>query len=206
MSIFFKVSLGCSLVLLFVFTFNLSLALKTQPPPIQVNFGSFTGIVPASSRIGSCSQDSSKQCLQIDWISQYVGAIYQDGIGLAAVLAVVMIMIGGFIYMTAGGNSTQVSKARDFIISSMTGLLLALFSFILLQTINPALISNKGIEVRIPEEVEISGQSSRDPIGLGEVTGRTPVDQRPEISSSSYFLPRETTGTGLDSFNELQPA
>jgi len=77
---------------------------------------------------------------EIPWLGEYVSALYQYGVGLAAVLAAVMIMVGGFIWLMSAGSPDKVGKAKDFIISALTGLFLALFSFIILTGINPRLV------------------------------------------------------------------
>ena len=93
------------------------------------------------------SCEPGKDC-QIGWIGQYVGALYRYGVGLAAILAVVMIMVGGFLWLTSGGNQNQVSRAKEFIVSALTGLLLALFSFMILYTVNPRLVQLESIRVK----------------------------------------------------------
>jgi len=126
-----------------IFSSAVAMAADTNPndlkPPLKVKIGQqdweFNDIDCSS---GTCS---------IDWISQYVVAIYKYGIGLAAVLAVVVIMVGGFIWLMSGGSSTRVSTAKDFVLSALSGLLLALFSFMLLYLINPRLTQMESVLV-----------------------------------------------------------
>src|SRR3989344_4644405 len=67
-------------------------------------------------------------------LSGYLSALFRIGIGVAAVLAVLMIMIGGFQYM--GSDSvTSKSEGRERITGAILGLMLLLFSVVLLQTI-----------------------------------------------------------------------
>jgi len=73
-------------------------------------------------------------------IGQYIFAIYNIAIGLAAILAVIMIMAGGVLWLLAGGSPERVNNAKSYISSALLGLFLALSSFIILQTINPRLI------------------------------------------------------------------
>ena len=107
------------ILFIFVFIFVFSIfssqlqAVTDIRPDVQVNFGQ----TELTFNTISCT----KQGCDLGWIGQYVGALYRYGVGLAAVLAVVMIMVGGFIYLTAGGSATQTSKAKDFITTSMLG-------------------------------------------------------------------------------------
>ncbi|MFH2062695.1 MAG: pilin [bacterium] len=87
--------------------------------------------VRLSVRIGSLSV--------VDDLAQYVENAYRYSIGLAAVLAAVMIMVGGVQWMTAA-DSGRAGKARDRIVNSTVGLLLVIFAYVILNTINPALV------------------------------------------------------------------
>ncbi|MBI4812800.1 hypothetical protein HY798_05215 [Candidatus Falkowbacteria bacterium] len=76
-------------------------------------------------------------------IAQYIIAIYKYAIGIVGILATVVMMVGGVIWLTAGGNSERISKAKEYIGASLTGLVIALASFLILSTINPALTNFK---------------------------------------------------------------
>jgi hypothetical protein len=45
------------------------------------------------------------------------------------VVAVVVILIGGFMWMTAGGNDEKVGKAKKILIQGMIGLVIILLAF-----------------------------------------------------------------------------
>jgi len=51
------------------------------------------------------------------------------------------------LWLTAGGNTGQVTEAKEWIKASLTGLIIALFSYIILLTVNPDLIQFKPISV-----------------------------------------------------------
>lgn len=72
--------------------------------------------------------------------SEYIKLLYKWGVSAASGLAVVVIMYGGVQYMTsAGGGGIEEAKGR--IQGAVMGLLLALGSYIILQTINRDLLS-----------------------------------------------------------------
>ncbi|MEK7653066.1 MAG: pilin [Patescibacteria group bacterium] len=70
----------------------------------------------------------------------YISIWYSFIIGSIGILATVMIMYGGFKWLTSRGNSSQISDAKEKIISAITGLLLAFLSFTILNLINPRLV------------------------------------------------------------------
>ncbi|PLX21329.1 hypothetical protein C0584_02755, partial [Candidatus Parcubacteria bacterium] len=71
-------------------------------------------------------------------------------ISIVGIVATVMLMVGGFIWLTAGGSGEKVGKARDIIFSSLTGLVLALTSYTILSVINPDLVNFNIIELSNP--------------------------------------------------------
>jgi hypothetical protein len=76
-------------------------------------------------------------------IQNYVKTMFKIGIGLAALFAVFMIIVGGFQYMTSesiGGKGDGKEKIEG----ALWGLGLALGSFLILNTINPQLLEFSG--------------------------------------------------------------
>lgn len=69
----------------------------------------------------------------------YIISIFKFGIWIAGISAVIMIMVGGYIYMTSAGNNARMEKAKGIITDAIIGLILALTSWLLLYIINPHL-------------------------------------------------------------------
>lgn len=74
-------------------------------------------------------------------IAEYIKAIYKFLIGIVSIVACIMLMVGGVSWLTAGGSPEKVKNAQDIIKGSLAGLFLALGSFFILGTINPALVN-----------------------------------------------------------------
>jgi hypothetical protein len=152
----FNLSLpGKFLLFFFIFIFGANLTLAADPivPTVQIHLGGFSGWTGENAgwQSGSnyCPNGTANgvQCLQISWIGQYISVLYNYGIGLAAALAIVMIMVGGLVWLLSAGSPDKVGKAKEFIASALSGLLLALFAVMILTTINPNLVNLKGITV-----------------------------------------------------------
>lgn len=58
---------------------------------------------------------------------------------LAGVIAVLFIVVGGFQYITAGGNVEQAEKGRQALTNAIIGLVLVLLSFTIVYVISGAL-------------------------------------------------------------------
>jgi len=83
--------------------------------------------------------------ITIPWLSQYVSGVYQFLISIVGVVAALMIMIGGYQYVTAGGDKNRVQKGKERILNALIGLVLAFGSYLILYVINPDLVSFKAL-------------------------------------------------------------
>lgn len=81
----------------------------------------------------------------VPWIGQYVTGVYTFMISIIGVVAAVMMIVGGFQYLTSAGDAGKIGKARKRITDALIGVVLALGSYALLYTINPALVEFKGL-------------------------------------------------------------
>ena len=73
-------------------------------------------------------------------LNQFFNGLFKFGIIIAGFLAVVMIAVGGIQYMSTDAIHGK-SEGRERITYALMGLLLILFSWILLNTINPDILS-----------------------------------------------------------------
>ncbi|MFA6918631.1 MAG: hypothetical protein WC244_00745 [Patescibacteria group bacterium] len=76
-------------------------------------------------------------------LGEYISLWYTFLVGVAGLLAMVMIVFGGVNWLTSGGSSSAIGDAKKTISSALIGLTLALLSYVLLQIINPNLLSLK---------------------------------------------------------------
>ena len=83
-------------------------------------------------------------------IGQYIQWLYSYAISIVGIVATIMLMFGGFTWLTAGGSGEKVGKARDIIFGSLSGLVLALTSYTILAMINPDLVNFRIQEINRP--------------------------------------------------------
>ena len=76
-------------------------------------------------------------------IAQYIHSIYKYAIGVVGILATVVMMIGGVMWIMSGGSPERAGEAKAYISASLTGLVLTLCSYLILATVNPALVNFK---------------------------------------------------------------
>lgn len=125
---FFKTLLMVATVGVIFFTLFLSVA------PVSAQTLDYTPLAPLPG-IGG---DGAK----VNDLASYVEAMFRLLIGIAAALAVIMIMVGGIQYMstaTISGKGEGLGKINH----ALMGLLLAIGAWLILSTVNPATLEFK---------------------------------------------------------------
>lgn len=148
------------------------------------------------------------------WLGQYTIGVYEYAAGIALVLAGVMFVIGGFQYTMAGADSGRVGAAKSRIIDALLGALLVLGSYVMLATIDPALVKTSDIVVprvepgslaqivahrdgvpmeeaqpwdATPPSPTVQGVPAKDPVGNYIAQGSCPSDMVAIPESEDYF-------------------
>lgn len=95
-------------------------------------------------------------------LPDFLNNIYRYGVGIAAILAVIMITIGGFKYMTSEIPGMRLQNRGD-ILRAIFGLLLVLAPFIVFSIINPDILElDAGLEELRTESHGLPGESPGD--------------------------------------------
>lgn len=99
---------------------------------------------PCEQTPGGCT-GFEKICDSDKGIAVCVQQIYVLALGLGALVALLMIVLAGYRYMTAQGNAQQVEGAKEAFASAFIGLIVIFVAFILLYLINPDLVKFRGL-------------------------------------------------------------
>ncbi|PIR92846.1 hypothetical protein COT99_03925 [Candidatus Falkowbacteria bacterium CG10_big_fil_rev_8_21_14_0_10_43_10] len=83
-----------------------------------------------------------------NWLGEYIAGVYKYATAIVGILAAIVLMFGGLLWLTAGGESGRVTEAKEWIKASLTGLILALSSYTILYTINPELVQFKSLNIK----------------------------------------------------------
>lgn len=62
-------------------------------------------------------------------LPQIIGRYIQIFLGFLGVIALVLVVYGGFLWMTAAGNEEQVTKAKDLLKNAIIGLIIITLAF-----------------------------------------------------------------------------
>lgn len=110
-------------------------------------------------------------------LKSYIESVYKFGIWTVGIAAVLMITIGGFMYLTSAGNTSKMDVAKKVVTDAIIGLVVALGAYLILYVINPDLIkinismeqlgtsSGTGVGTTVPSS---SGEANSSSVGCGK--------------------------------------
>lgn len=137
------VLMGSAAVLIFIIAPDASAALSL---PWWGGSGVIADTISAPRCVGGATPWEFEQELGVPDLGgfspsgfQFFGWLFFAAMGFAAVLALLMIVVGGVQYMVAAGNTSGQGAAKKRISDALLGLVLALASVLILYTINPDL-------------------------------------------------------------------
>jgi len=128
-------------VLLFIIFLMPSLAFAEtlKPPKINIDIPTLQPFKPIEVVPG--------ETVTIPWLVEYIIAIYRYALIIGAVFAVIAFMISGILYLSAGGLPGNIQKAKSLSLSALTGVILIVFSYLILYMVNPNLVELKPLVI-----------------------------------------------------------
>lgn len=78
-------------------------------------------------------------------IRETIASIINVALSLLGIVAVVIILAGGFTWMTAGGNEENVEKAKKLIIAGIVGLAIILSAYAIANFVIKSLVTATGV-------------------------------------------------------------
>jgi hypothetical protein len=111
-----------------------------------------TGLAIAAPSVTRAADDLSTNDLGVDAIGnsiklgsgdvrQTAARIINVALGFLGIIAVVIVLLGGFKYMVAGGNEEKTSEARKLIVSGIIGLAIILSAWAITSFVISRLVS-----------------------------------------------------------------
>ncbi len=114
---------------------------KFQVPEIQIDLG-------IKFEAPNCTtDDTGKYQCEVNWLGQYLTAIYNYALKFGGIIAAIMLMAGGLLWLVSGGDPGKIGQAKNIISGSLIGLVILFTSVIILTEINPNLITFKPIKL-----------------------------------------------------------
>jgi len=139
--------IGQILIVSLLFVFPLIVQAQTDPvsldfhPQVPIPGSAFS---QESVKVGSYSASSGKMVSNL--LPLYIMAIYNYGLAIVGILATLVLMGGGLLWLTSGGDAGKITQAKELITGSVSGVIILVVAWIILNTINPNLVNFKPIE------------------------------------------------------------
>jgi N-acetyl-anhydromuramyl-L-alanine amidase AmpD len=101
----------------------------------------------SADKLVQVTGDDGATYMYFPFLGEYLAAMYKYAIAVMGIIAVIMIIVGGVVWITSGGIPERVNQAKTIIIRSVVGMILAVGSYTLLYTINPELVQFRNLKV-----------------------------------------------------------
>jgi len=104
----------------------------------------------------------------LPFLGEYIVTMYRYGIVVISIIAVIVIMISGLQYMLPGEGNKNITQAKERIERSLIAIVLAVGSYTLLYTINPALVRFQNLSITTVAGISLDDlvYDDRDPVEL----------------------------------------
>ena len=97
-------------------------------------------VVLAAPNLG-LNQFGSQTQLGTKALTETIASIINVAMGLLGMIVVLLILAGGFLWMTAGGDEAKVTKAKGLIFGGVIGLAIILSAYAIAQFVVGSLLS-----------------------------------------------------------------
>lgn len=134
--------------------------------------------------------------VRVAFLGEYINAAYRYLSTIGLVIAIVMVVYGGFLYLGGSAGVGSIQRGKTIIIDSIIGMLLILSAYAILNIVNPDTVNLKTLELAFVNEEQLqrtietpTGDPEADAGGAsdpGNISGDCPVNLTESISTSPY--------------------
>ena len=132
---------------------------------------------------------------QSNVLGEYVRAVYAWLISAGAIVAVLMIMIGGVQYMMAGGSQGAIGQAKERMRNAVVGLILLLGAYTVAFLIDPNTVAFETLTLKYIEGIEFD-YPNETPGNFPVGGGSTAIDSEPAEAGIGW--------NGVPSYDQTQ--
>ncbi len=133
--------------------------------------------IPGFKNFETPTKSADGSVVSVNFLATYINAIYAWALGAGALVAVVMMMLGGLQYVLSRGKSKYIEKAKTRITNAITGLVLLLAAYNIAFLIDPNTTILKSLDVTNVDRLEYfppEGEEESDAITANaSLTGAT---------------------------------
>lgn len=120
-------------------------------PQVSIPNSDFQAGAPIN--VGTPSSTASGTIMRSDLLGRYILSLYNYGLAIVGILAAIILMAGGLLWLTSGGSAAKIGQAKELMTGSIIGLVILVGAWMILNTINPNLTQLPSINTLIINEV-----------------------------------------------------
>lgn len=106
--------------------------------------------------------------LQANFLAKYIDALYRFLIVAMAIVAIVMMMIGGLQYILARGHADAVKKAKERMANSVIGIIILLAAYDIAFLINPDTVRFEALSIKTIQYEEVTPETFEEMQSYGQ--------------------------------------
>jgi hypothetical protein len=178
-----------------IITFSLIPFLSfAQPKPTD----SYTLLepLPCNEGVGKCTPRTMQEEIQLN---DYILYVYKFSIAIAVFLAIIMIIWGGFLYITSEVPFIK-TDGKSKITNAVTGLFFVLVSYLILATIDPRLVNIDSSIPAIPYDTKAIKDANNE---FRSQTDANIKDQEKRAEDAKILMDRVAAQEKADKENEV---
>ncbi len=126
-----------SLILTFSFSIFSSVAISAQNLTDAFKITNGNNNDPLDVAASQAGYDTNR-----DDIKPFIGTVIQVALSMLGVIFLVLMIYGGYLWMTAHGNEENVTKAKDLITAAIVGLIIVISAYAISYFVINALGTN----------------------------------------------------------------
>lgn len=158
----------------------------TNKPVLKINIPGLNFSKPQVTQ-----GDDGGTYIQIPLIGEYIKALYRYGIAAAGIVAVVIIINAGFLWIRSAGSAEVIQQQKQSIEKAVIGLIIAVASYTILFAINPKLTEFQNLKVQYIASVDLDKPFGNEKVeseeGIPEkAANATPVNVKPGAMSYGF--------------------
>ncbi len=156
---------------------------KFEIPELQIDLPGLNLTQPQCTQGGN-----GEYTCKVNWLGEYLNWIYNYALKIAGILAAVMLMAGGLLWLISGGDAGKVGQAKEIIIGSITGLIILMSSYVLLVQVNPNLVKFPAITLGALSNQEVAELvKSKDSGGASNYMGAACATDEELKNGTAFF-------------------
>lgn len=110
--------------------------------------------IPGFSGFSTPTKTADGKFTTVNFLAEYISALYGWALVASTLVAVVMMMLGGLQYVMSRGKSKYIEKAKTRITNAITGLVLLLAAYNIAFLIDPNTVNLKPLNITYVEALE----------------------------------------------------